>query len=398
MESTHDEPFADNQTQEIEKTLLLAKLKPEDLLPLTQVVYFASEELHHNNYKLLQIDNCLLETFNEQGVVYVKGEDNENAVLCTDTATYDLLETETSNALLLVESLHFRDSVTDSAPKATSKVTVKGVFYDYLEVTPTKPNLQRLHELLDKRPYKGPEYERDGDEHDLYTYSELLNRIQASRNELDAALEAMRIVKVNDKIRILDFEYHSRVLSYMLKLIEENSWNFNEVDYDQTVSTLSDLIPEEIICSLFELYTEKSKVIDGLQLYKYKEIDVCKFVARVLLHNARKFNLQEFLEAWMELVPNGMRPETEMLYGLAIIDTKSVPNTILAFEEETLPDNILERFDVLFNAKDRWTVPEITPYIQRMTTEKTDVNAILAKYARACTFSGVKYYTAKHSK
>ncbi|KAK5648649.1 hypothetical protein RI129_003541 [Pyrocoelia pectoralis] len=398
MESTQSEPITDKHTEDIEKTLLLAKLKPEDLIPLTQVIYFTPEELHHNNYKLLQLDNCLLDAFNEQGSVCIKGADNENAVLCTDTATYDLLETETSNSLLLAESLQFNDGVTDLCSKSTSKVTIKGIFYDYLEIAPTKPNLHKLHELLNKTPYKGPEYEHDNNTCNLHTYAELLNKIQASKKELDAALEAMHIVIVNDKIRLLDFEYHSRILSYMLKLVDENSWNFDEVDYDETVSTLSDLVPSEIISSLFELYTERSKVIDGLQLYKYKETDVCKFVARVLLHNARKFNLQEFLEAWKELVPDGMHPQTEMLYGLAIIDTISFPNIIHAFEEESLPDNIMQRFDVLFNAKDRWTVPEITPYIQRMTTEKADVNAILAKYTRACTYSGVKYYTAKHSK
>jgi sister chromatid cohesion protein DCC1 len=83
-----------------------------------------------------------------------------------------------------------------------------------------------------------------------------------------------------------------------------------------------------------------------------------------LLYGAGKFNLDEFLQAWRESVPEGMIPDEELLYGIAIIDRKSEPNIISAFPEENLPEDINERFNMLFKAKEKWSVPEITPYIQ----------------------------------
>ncbi|KAF2879677.1 hypothetical protein ILUMI_26483 [Ignelater luminosus] len=384
--------------KDIDDILNLAKLNPNNLFPTSQIVYFTSKNLHNNNYRLLQLDNHLLETLNKGDSIRIKGTENENAVLCTDTRTYDILETETSNSLLLVQGLRFKDSLKANSERSISKVTASGIFYDYLEVKVSKPRLHRLYEILNKTLYKGPEYEKDVNDDDLFTYSDLLNNIQASKKELNDALASMHIVKMNDKIRLLDLEYHFRILSYMLRLIDDNSWGLDEIDYETTINSLNELAPFEVLNSLFDLYTEESKIVDSLQLYRYKERDVCRFFAQILLSHAGKFNFSEFLQAWSESVPEGMKPEIEMLNGLAIIDKTTIPHVIRAFPEENLPENIMDRFKVLFDVKEKWTVPEIAPYIQQLTTDKADVNTLLAKYARASTVNGVKYYSAKHAK
>lgn len=350
--------------QDIDDILNLAKLNPSNLFPTSQVFYFTSNNLHNNDYRLLQLDKHLLETLNKGDSIHIKGTENENAVLCTDTRTYDILETETSNSLLLVEGLKFKDSLKADGERSISKVTVSGVFYDYLEVKASKPRLHRLYEMLNKTLYKGPEYEKDTNDDDLVTYNDLLNNIQASERELNDALASMHIVKMNDKIRLLDLEYHFRILSYMLRLIDDNSWELEEIDYETTINSLNELAPFEVLNSLFDLYTEESKIVDGLQLYRYKERDVCRFFAQVLLSQAGKFNFNEFLQAWSESVPEGMKPEVEMLYGIAIIDKRSIPHVIRAFPEQNLPENIMDRFGVLFDVKEKWTVLEIAPYIQ----------------------------------
>lgn len=306
----------------------------------------------------------MLETIKEGDLIVIKGDDDENAVLCTDTKTYNVVETETSNSLLLSQNVKFKEDLTDGGDRTTSAITVSGIFYDYLEVVSCKPHLGKLKEILNKTLYKGPELEGDIDQSLLFTHEELLDTIQSSRQELEDALKNMHVVKINNKIRLLDFEYHFRVLSYMLKVIDENAWALDEIEYEVTIELLNDIVPVEILNSLFDLYTEPSKIIDHLQLYSYKETDVCRFFAQILLLHAGKFNFNEFLQAWNESVPEGMVPQVEMLYGLAIIDKVSVPPVIRSFPESQLPEKILERFSALFQAKDKWTVPEITPYIR----------------------------------
>lgn len=348
----------------INEILSLAKLTESELLPTFQTIYFDENNLHDNQYKLLELDKCLLQSLKEGETLYIKGNDEENAVLCTKTKTYDLLETETSNSLLLAKNLKFQNDLKDISQRNISKVKISNVFHNYLEVTPSKPHLKKLGELLKKTVYKGPENEYEISTEDLLTYDQLLNEIQTSEEELKLALNALNTITINSKIRILDFEYHFRVLSYMLKLIDENSWQLDEVDYEETMNALTEIIPSNILNNMFDLYTEESKITDGLQLYRYNEEKVCKFFAQVLLYSAGKFNLKEFLQAWKESVPEGMVASEDMLYGIAIIDRTSIPNVIWAFREENLPEDINERFQILFGTKNKWTVNEIAPYIQ----------------------------------
>ncbi|CAH1365882.1 sister chromatid cohesion protein DCC1 isoform X1 [Tenebrio molitor] len=384
--------------EDINEMLRLAKLHENDLLPTSQTVYFTQNKLYSDDYKLLELDQHLLEELKEGQTLYIKGDDDENAVLCSGTRTYDLSGAETSNSLLLVQDMHFFDDLKDEKERSCKKITVSGIFYEYLSVTSSKPHLKKLMDLLNKSVYKGPEREYEIKEENLFSYEDLNNTVQASEKELKEILRTLNVVTIKSKIRLLDVEYHFRALSYMLKLIEENSWNLDEIDYEETLTSLKDIVPEEILISLFDKYTEESKIVDGLQLYSYRESEICRFFAQILLYGAGKFNLDEFLQAWRESVPEGMIPDEELLYGIAIIDRKSEPNIISAFPEENLSEDINERFNMLFKAREKWSVPEITPYIQRLTTQKMDVNALLAKFARASTVEGVKYYSAKHAK
>lgn len=344
--------------------LHLAKFSEDDIKPISQTIFFTSDSLYNNDYMLLQLDSGLEKEIAECNTLYIKGNDDEDVVICTDNKTYNITEAETSNSLLLVDKLKMSNEIGNAESRGFHKVQVKSIFYKYLEPVIGKPNLKKLDLILEDSVYKGPEYEYQVNNDTFYTAEELENIIQASNKELHEALDSMNVIKLDNKIRILDFEYHFRVLSYMLKLIDENSWEFDHIDFDETLEALKDLAPREVISKLFEKYTEESKTIDGVQLYRYKEECVCKFFAEVLLHEAGKFNYNEFMQAWKESVPEGMVPKEEMLYGLAIIDKKCRPNVIWALDEKTLPEKVLDRFNVLFAAKEKWTVPEIAPYIK----------------------------------
>ncbi|XP_065168116.1 sister chromatid cohesion protein DCC1-like [Atheta coriaria] len=387
--------------EQIQEMLSLAKLCPDDLLPTTQTIYFASNLHKHNEYKFIQLNPKLEATLKAGDVLHINGEQDDNAVLCTEDTTYELLHSETSNSLLLVKDLKLRDTlakpIENSLPDI-HKVPIEGIFYDYLEAVHRKPQLSKLKNILEETTYKGPELEYEVVKSKLYTFEDLWLKEQASKAELKAALHEMQVITVDGKLRLLDFEYHFRVLSFMLKIIDENSWPLDEVDFEVTVETLNDLVPLDVLTSVFELYTVETKVRDGTQLYRYKEFDVCQFFAQVLLYSAGKFNLKDFLQAWQESVPEGMITDEEMLYGIAIVDRKANPSVVWSFPESKLPQNINERFKVLFDTKEKWRVNEIAPYIKNLTNDKQDVNALLTKHARPSKIDGVKYYSSKHAK
>lgn len=266
------------------------------------------------------------------------GDPDENVVLCTSDKTYDVKEAETSNSLLLVPELLFAASTgldetiqnnsmddsdtsldksnaslnksTDSddgkPPRKIENKDIVNTFFTYYELKPCKPKLSKLVKLLEPSKYQGPELEYAIDKSKLLTYEAIFDQIQASRKELDQELIKVQAINIDGYYRVLDFDFEFRVLSYMLDLIEENSWPLEKVSKEVTFESLKQLVPESILEAVFGFYTIETTVEDGVQYYKYRQDQVCRFLARVLLKSAGKFNLVEFLQAWRDSVPEGM--------------------------------------------------------------------------------------------
>ncbi|CAH2057124.1 unnamed protein product, partial [Iphiclides podalirius] len=376
-------------------------------------------------------DNLLQEIENGKSLVF-KGHPDENVVLCTEDKTYDVKEAETSNSLLLVPNLLYaaltggdettnnnsmewesdnsfdksnsslnKSNDSDDGTREPRKIEFKDIantFFTYYELKPCKPRLSKLRKLLEPTAYQGPELEYAVSKDKLLDYDAIFEQVQASQAELNTEFDKIQAVNIDGYYRLLEFDYEFRVLSYMLDLIEENSWPLNRISKEITFESLKDLVPRPVLESLFRYYTTEIHKEDGIQYYQYKQDKVCRFLARVLLKSAGKFNFAEFLQAWRDSVPEGMTTNETLLSGIALVDKSSTPQVVWGFSESDLPDDINERFKILFQTKPKWTVDEISPYIESYATEKLNVNALLTKYARASTQDGVRVFSAKHMK
>ncbi|XP_072948340.1 sister chromatid cohesion protein DCC1 [Epargyreus clarus] len=425
------EKSAERAPEDVRKIIKIAKLHESELTEITQVLRFPDPTQLNDNMKLMLLDDNLLKEIEAGNQLVFKGDPDENVVLCTNNRTYDVKEAETSNSLLLVPDLLFAastgldetvnnsmDGDSDSSfersntslnkstesdegtkpPRNVEHKDILNTFFTYYELKPCKPRLMKVRKLLDATKYQGPELEFNVDKSKLLNYEALFDLIQASKTELEAELEKIQSIKIDEHYRLLEFDYEFRVLSYMLDLIDENSWALNRISKETTLESLKDLVPYPVLEAMFRFYTLESDVEDGIQYYQYKQDKVCQFLARVLLKSAGRFNLVEFLQAWKDSVPEGMETHESLLSGIAIIDKTTTPQVIWGFIESDLPEDINERFKVLFQTKPKWTVNEISPYIELYATEKLNVNALLTKYARASTQDGVRVFSAKHMK
>jgi sister chromatid cohesion protein DCC1 len=59
-----------------------------------------------------------------------------------------------------------------------------------------------------------------------------------------------------------------------------------------------------------------------------------------------------------------MQTTEKYLEGIALMDKNSKPEVIWYFPETDLPEDINERIRILFQARDKWTLDEIQPYVQ----------------------------------
>lgn len=64
--------------------------------------------------------------------------------------------------------------------------------------------------------------------------------------------------------------------------------------------------------------------------------------------------------------------------------------------ENNLTTKLVDRLNILFKTRDRWTLEEIKPYIEFFETPQLSTTAILAKYARAITENGQRVYVSRH--
>lgn len=73
------------------------------------------------------------------------------------------------------------------------------MFHKYYELKICKPKLRKVHQLLEKCLYQGPEYEDDivNSGVKLYTFQDLLDNVQSSELELKAELKENMAYYIN---------------------------------------------------------------------------------------------------------------------------------------------------------------------------------------------------------
>ncbi|KAK7490469.1 hypothetical protein BaRGS_00018255 [Batillaria attramentaria] len=397
MAAVADDAEQRRSLQDVNTVLQYAKLEPSELRPCVQAIFF-SENLENDSVKLLEMNGEVMTALKTGDRVVLRGNKDDMAVLCTETQTFDLKGAELSNSMLLLQHLDCGQDLPETGPQEIQYREVVSVLHDYFELRPVKPRLRTLRHLLEENLYSGHECEED-EQHQgkKYTMTEFLNVVQASEKEIVAGLKNLRALELQGYWRMLDFDYLSTVMSHIVQLAEEGDWLQTGVPLADCLAVLEELFPREVIKHVVECYSRPQPADSSEEagIYRLDEDQVCQFYAEVCLRNAGKFNLNEFLQVWEQSVPPGMKTSLSQIQGIALVDRDSKPETISFFPVEDLPEDVSERFDYLFDARKKWTLAEITPYISGLTTEKLDVGALLTKYARASTQNGIKVFSSR---
>ncbi|KAJ8032967.1 Sister chromatid cohesion protein DCC1 [Holothuria leucospilota] len=350
--------------------------------------------------KLIEVDSAVMAYVEEGKDLVIRGDKTESAVMCLEDMTFDLKEAETSNTLLLLDKCLGVEDFEEDGPDL-HHFQIQGVAHKYLELRPMRPKLQKLRLLLNQNPYAGDLYE-DSPEHSgqKFTMEDLLGKVQASKREIIEQLKQIRACCIKGFWRLLDFDYEFEVLSQILSLMEENSWSMDWIPLEETLDTLEELKPRLIVQHVMDCFGEKTSNPESEDeskvTYKLNEDRICRLYAEMLLKHTDKFNLVEFLQAWQQSVPEGMNTSEDQLKGLALIDRASKPQVISLFKTSSLPENERDRFNFLFKTKERWTMDEISPYLEDLAEGKLKIGALLQKYARTSVGpGGVRVYNSK---
>ena len=370
------------------------QLSREDLLPLSQVVTFDSTQFDQNVVKFMEVDKGLAEALETGNTLILRGEAEDGVVLCSADKTYDVKEAETSNSLLLLDGVTWPQEASTGGggdnPTRLERRSIQGVYHTYLEVKEMRPRLRRLFHLMSETEGKYPGGTG-------YRFEDLCSRIQCSEAELKSGLAEAGAMEMDGKWYTLEADDKMKVLSLITNFIEENSWPLDGVVKEETLRELAEIENRDVVESVFDAFLDPTETDGGGGgKYSLNAPAVSRFYGEYLLQTTgNAFNLAEFSVMWQQAVPEGVRTDMqEHLRGIALVDKKVVKY----FPEWKLTENVQERLASLFAIKEKWTMEEIAPFVEKLTAPKLNVNALLTKYSRVSMINGVKQFSSKHGK
>uniref|UniRef100_A0A671PP38 Sister chromatid cohesion protein DCC1 n=1 Tax=Sinocyclocheilus anshuiensis TaxID=1608454 RepID=A0A671PP38_9TELE len=179
--------------EEVQATLQIAKVKEEDLQPVTYCLSFGGN-VSSGDYCLMELDETLCKHIEA-------GDKDEHAVLCSEEKTYALKFADTSNLLLFVPGCKTPDQLPDiSASAQLMHAQIWGFSNCYWELR-QRPRLKKLKKLLMENPYDGPAVGMQEEAPGLkYSMDDLLERIQASREEIEAHLQNVHACEIDSEL------------------------------------------------------------------------------------------------------------------------------------------------------------------------------------------------------
>ncbi|KAG9050750.1 hypothetical protein FS837_002694 [Tulasnella sp. UAMH 9824] len=363
--------------------------------------------------------------------ITIRGKANDEAVLCTRTATYSLRTVQISNSLLVVTG--------EDVPSGSFKDhVIRDTISELVELVPAVPKLERLTGLLKKNKYRTED--EDGSDEDpmesqerpakrrRFTYNQVRGLVQASDVELERGLREKRVLQMDGYLQPLPSDELTKIISYILTLIPKHSWSPAAVPLAKLSSELlyEYEVPKTVtrqVCEWFGLVEgdegkekwvmDQEKVVTEVGLGVLQKLCAVRMLllARVvelsspccLLTKEEAKAEKDILTEWKDLVGDKFEAVVRMdlLAGnfIDITDPQYASRTgprFKYFPASGLPMVPAERFKDLFLTKTSWKGPELTPFLQDIAVEKKERDKLLMKFTRTSTdASGIVWYSSR---
>eukprot|EP00884_Botryococcus_braunii_P022985 jgi/Botrbrau1/9370/Bobra.354_2s0025.1 len=360
-------------------------LRPADFDGKTLV--FSSDL--RQDYRLLEVDEEVLQDIILSRVV-VKGRSEDEAVLCTESATYAVKSVETTNTVLLIG---------DHAGNVTSH----GKASSHLELLRTAPRTHTLEALLQDATYDDGDSEGQATHSPSasrkrgFTFQELLREVQASAEELRAALHERGAIELDGVWRRVEETYLGELLEVVLLTAVVQGWPFQALPCTDMATCLqADGYDPRIVQHCLMLHSTEEPGAPCPESVSLCNTKICRYFARKLFKTKTRWYVSEFMEQWKGQVPEGFAPQESMLRGEGLVEEVAGARILNHFPVSGLPEEPAERFRLLFAARPQWTRAELEPYLQGLQVANKLVEAVLLAHTRSQTdHNGVVHFTAR---
>ncbi|KAH7293250.1 hypothetical protein KP509_28G017500 [Ceratopteris richardii] len=349
-------------------------------------------------------EGCLLSVHDFSFSVVIRGGLNDEAVLCTSSRTYAIKFVMSSNTILIMPppSSHGSsasgeelDTKSETGGKRTASAMAAAT--GHLELVEVAPNFEKLKSLLSERLYGEDTDSMDVEESTsgLYTWDDLLEKLQLSEKELQEGLKSLAAVQVGGFWRLVDKKYMHCVFELILLNAMQHDWSLQGLKEKEVVSALmADGYSAQIVIHCLATYGQRVSLafeagiasngsydLDS-HVWELNERHVCLHYANQLLSSASRWRVDDFVDAWQQNLPSGVQASLDMLKGKILIEKLGSDSWLYPFSVANLPSNPAERFAALFRERPRWEWEDLEPYISDLRAPGKSVDALLLKYTR----------------
>lgn len=389
------------------------------------IEYIFCDDFGMNELKCIEIEPCMLEDL-QNGKLEIRGDAEDETILVSATKSYKIRQHDSSNTILLTSDnsrLHKGanpDAENQGDDNGSGMVDLdldhnredifSAVSCMYV-LTEQPPRLNKLHQVLYQRPYKGActpaqSVDIDGDDADSamaeadhaaaassaekvdLSLEGLKLIVQCSDRELIEGLEAVNALEIAGEWRIIDEAYLFACFQDLLYCIMEHKVDITKFRAEQLHQNTLEF-PREITEHCIKINSVSRKP-DAQGFWALDETKLCVFCAKQILTaraaKGRKDGMPDsaFKEQWAEAMPYGVVPKEEMLVGhlLALQSKKQKQRVWHIFEEKSLHLEPKQRFKQLFQRKDEWTLELITPYLLSLLNAGHKADKLLMRHAR----------------
>ncbi|CAN6445484.1 unnamed protein product [Victoria cruziana] len=320
----------------------------------------------HEELILLEVHEALLPQILEDRVA-IKGEPDEEAVLCTSSETYALKFVSTSNSVFLVPpkagysvgaEIETEKNVTDSA------ASVVKLAPGYMELVLVAPKLEKIKTLLKQKVYKADFDDESDSKPGLYTWEDLTDRIQASDDELRDGLQEISAVEIDGYWRLVDDGLMEDLLTMMFRDLVIHGWASNAVREKEVLPVMvDDGYSPTLVLHCLNTYGSKLEKEED-HIWCLNERMVAVFYGRRVLSRCGKRKEVDFMEEWKRTVPSVIHVSMDMLEGEVLTEKIGVDTWVREFSVSSLPSTPAERFAALFRERQRWEWRHLEPFIR----------------------------------
>lgn len=355
------------------------------------------------DYRLMEVtEDILEEVLNEDAQgrsLKLIGDRKGDAVLCSNNKTFSVKKVETSNSVFLVPP----------SDSNTFKIESRISFYYELKVIPGR--VEELKALLEPSQYNGSNDSSDPSKH--LSLDDIERSVQASKKEISAALNALGVVELNGKMRMVSKYASIDITTTILDTIIENNWNIESIDEQALLQqlpgdsgriivrhVLSQLGTEIDNTSTSSSITSSTWKLDKRKLLRASAHLVFTSTDTLKVYGDQKVPVEDFLERWAIKSPGvgsaedlaTLVEEHALLKGIAIkeeMDTalgkgkntqeiapsSSSSSRVRGYyhylPREGMSMSPVDRFGKLFAVKTGYKFDEIEPYIEDLVDHKS---------------------------